>query len=188
MIKGKGTVHVNDENASIVYGDAIPVKAKEIHSIENNSNEPLEFIIYGVALEKGKLDVTDVPLTMMKLQMFFEVDPDKCEAFEKNYTDVYVPALRKQVGYLGSKLIRLFPENVAKGIGAATTKFNYQMELMFDTEAHRQLWTKTKEHDAAWPQTTSFAKSFEWRGYDVVGMDQVTDPLGSRSLTTEDNK
>jgi mannose-6-phosphate isomerase-like protein (cupin superfamily) len=188
VIKGKGTVHVNDENASVVYGDAIPVKAKEIHSIENNSNEPLEFIIYGVALEKGKLDVTDVPLTMMKLQMFFEVDPDKCEAFEKNYTDVYVPALRKQVGYLGSKLIHLFPENVAKGIGAAATKFNYQMELMFDTEAHRQQWTKTKEHDAAWPQTTSFVKSFEWRGYDVVGMDQVTDPLGNRSLTTEDNK
>jgi mannose-6-phosphate isomerase-like protein (cupin superfamily) len=188
VIKGKGTVLVNDENAQIVYGDAIPVRAKEIHSIENNSTEPLELIVYGVALEKGKLDVTDVNLTMMKLQMFFQVDPDKCEAFEKNYTNVYIPALRKQVGYLGSKLLRLFPEKVQNDISAAKTNFNYQMELMFDTEEHRKLWVKTQEHNVAWSLTTALVKSFEWSGYDVVGMDQVADPLGSRSLTTENNK
>ena len=120
--------------------------------------------------------------------MFFQVDPDKCVAFEKNYTNVYIPALRKQVGYLGSKLLRLFPEKVQNEISATKTNFNYQMELMFDTEAHRQLWTKTKEHDAAWPITISYVKSYQWIGYDVVGIDQVADQLGSRSITTENNK
>ncbi|MCK7460667.1 MAG: hypothetical protein MZU84_00560 [Sphingobacterium sp.] len=38
-------------------------------------HEPLEVVVYGIALEKGKLDVVDVPLTMAKLQMFFEVEP-----------------------------------------------------------------------------------------------------------------
>lgn len=186
VIKGKGKVYVNDEIAEIVTGDAVPVRAGEIHSFEGSAGEPLEMVIYGVALEKGKIDVVDVPLKMMKLQMFFEVLPENYEAFEKNYIDVYVPALRKQEGYLGSKLIRKFPENVIKQIGSPKTKYTYEMELMFDTEANRQKWTKTKEHDYAWPKTISYAKSYEWIGYDVTGMDQVADPLGKRNITAEE--
>ena len=181
VIKGKGIVKVNDEQADIIYGDAIPVRAKEIHSFENNSDEPLEFVIYGVALEKGKLDVADVnqtlKLPMMKLQMYFEVAPEKSEAFERNYIDSYVPALRKQTGYISSKLLRLFPGDVATKIGAAKTKYNYQMELIFDTEEHRQIWTKTKEHDIAWPLAISFVKSYAWTGFDITGIDQVKYPL-----------
>jgi mannose-6-phosphate isomerase-like protein (cupin superfamily) len=185
VIKGKGKVHVNDEWADIAYGDAVPVRAGEIHSLESTETDLLELIVYGVALEKGKLDVTDVPLTMAKLQMFFEVEPDKFKAFEKNYTDVYVPALRKQVGYMGSKLLRRFPDDFSKKIGSPETKFNFEMELMFDTEEHRQMWTKTKEHDYAWPKTAALSKSYQWIGYDVVGMDQAGDPLGKRNITTE---
>jgi mannose-6-phosphate isomerase-like protein (cupin superfamily) len=181
VIKGKGIVKVNDEQADIIYGDAIPVRAKEIHSLENNSDEPLELIVYGVALEKGKLDVTDVKqglsLPLMKLQMYFEVAPENFDAFERNYIDSYVPALRKQAGYISSKLLRLFPGDVATKIGAAKTKYNYQMELIFDTEEHRQLWTKTKEHDIAWPLAISFVKSYAWAGFDVAGLDQVKYPL-----------
>lgn len=185
VIKGKGKVHVNDEWADIAFGDAVPIRAGEIHSLESTETDPLEMIVYGVALEKGKLDVTDVPLTIAKLQMFFEVEPDKYEAFEKNYIDVYVPALRKQIGYMGSKLLRRFPDDFSKKIGSPNTKFNFEMELMFDSEEHRQMWTKTKEHDYAWPKTAALSKSFQWIGYDVVGMDQVSDPAGSRSMTTE---
>ena len=185
VIKGKGKVHVNDEVADIAYGDAVPVRAGEIHSLESSDTEPLEMIVYGVALEKGKLDVTDVPLTMVKLQMFFEVAPKDFEAFETNYIDVYVPALRKQVGYLGSKLLRTFPAEALRRAGSPQTKYTYQMELLFDTEEHRIMWTKTPEHDNAWAHTSALAKSFEWIGYDVVGVDQVADPLGKRDFTTE---
>jgi uncharacterized cupin superfamily protein len=185
VIKGKGKVHVNDEVADIAYGDAIPVKAGEIHSLESTATEPIELVVYGVALEKGKLDVTDVPLKMAKLQMFFEVPAENYDAFEKNYINVYVPALRKQVGYLGSKLLRKFPDEVTGKIGAAKGKYTYEMELMFDTEEHRVMWTKTPEHDDAWAKTTSFVKSYEWLGYDVAGMDQVKDAFGDRSFTIE---
>jgi mannose-6-phosphate isomerase-like protein (cupin superfamily) len=185
VIKGKGKVHVNDEWADLAYGDAVPVRAGEIHSLESTGTEPLEMIVYGVALEKGKLDVVDVPLSMAKLQMFFEVDPANYEAFEKNYIDVYVVALRKQVGYMGSKILRRFPDDFSKKIGSPATKFNFEIELLFDTEEHRQMWTKTKEHDYAWSKTSALAKSFQWFGYDVVGMDQVADQLGKRNVTTE---
>jgi len=185
VIRGKGKVHVNDEWADIAYGDAVPVRAGEIHSLESSETDPLEMIVYGVALEKGKLDVTDVPLAMAKLQMFFEVEPVNFEAFEKNYTNVYVVALRKQVGYLGSRLLHRFPDDVSKKIGSPETKFTYEMELLFDTEEHRVMWTKTKEHDYAWAQTSAMAKSYQWFGYDIVGMDQVGDPLGKRNVTIE---
>lgn len=185
VMRGKGKVHVNDESADIAYGDAVPVRTGEIHAFESSPTDPLEMIVYGVALEKGKLDVTDVPLTLAKLQMFFEVEPQNFEAFEKNYTDIYIPALRKQVGYVGSRLLRRFPDDFSKKIGSPETKYNFEMELMFDTEEHRQMWTKTKEHDYAWPKTAALAKSYQWFGYDVVGMDQVADPLGKRNLTTE---
>jgi mannose-6-phosphate isomerase-like protein (cupin superfamily) len=185
VIKGKGKVHVNDEVADIAYGDAIPIRAGEIHALESSAIEPLELIIYGIALEKGKLDLTDVPLTMAKLQMYFEVEPQNFAAFEKNYIDIYVPALRKQVGYLGSKLIRIFPADIAKRNGSPESKFTFEMELMFDKEENRILWTRTKEHDEAWAKTSAMAKSYQWIGYDVVGMDQVADPVGKRNITIE---
>lgn len=86
---------------------------------------------------------------------------------------------------MGSKLLRTFPANVLKRIGSPSTKFTYQMELLFDTEEHRVAWTKTPEHDYAWGKTSALAKSFHWLGYDVVGMDQVSDQLGERDYTTE---
>jgi mannose-6-phosphate isomerase-like protein (cupin superfamily) len=185
VIKGKGKVYVNDECANIAYGDAVPVKAGELHSLESSETEPLELVIYGIALEKGKLDVVDVPLTMAKLQMFFEVEPNNYAAFEKNYMDVYIPALRKQAGYLGSKLLRIFPADVAKKNGSPESKFTFEMELMFEKEEQRVAWTKTPEHDFAWGKTAALAKSYQWLGYDVVGMDQVGDPLGKRNITVE---
>jgi mannose-6-phosphate isomerase-like protein (cupin superfamily) len=185
VIKGKGKVHVNDENADIAYGDAVPVKAGEIHSFESSATEPLELVIYGIAIDKGKLDVVDVPLSMAKLQMFFEVEPANYAAFEKNYIDIYVPALRRQVGYLGSKLLRIFPADITKRNGSPESKFTFEMELMFEKEEQRVAWTKTQEHDVTWAKTSAMAKSFQWIGYDVVGMDQVADPAGKRNITIE---
>lgn len=60
VIEGRGSITVDDETADLVKGDAVPVSAGEIHSLENASGAPFEFIIYGVALEKGKLDIKTV--------------------------------------------------------------------------------------------------------------------------------
>ena len=56
---------------------------------------------------------------------------------------------------------------------------------MFEKEEQRVAWTKTPEHDFAWGKTAALAKSYQWLGYDVVGIDQVGDPLGKRNITVE---
>ena len=60
VMSGEGTVRVDEETAPIRKGDAVPVRAKEAHSFENTGSAALELLVYGVALEKGKLDVADV--------------------------------------------------------------------------------------------------------------------------------
>ena len=108
---------------------------------------------------------------MILLQIYFEVPTEKEQDFEKMYIESYVPALRKQQGYLGSKLLRLYPSKIAEEIEAAPTEFNYQMNLMFDTEENRRLWVASEEHIVVWPLAAGMTKSVAWRGFDIVGSD-----------------
>jgi mannose-6-phosphate isomerase-like protein (cupin superfamily) len=47
---------VNDETAPITAGDAVPVHLNEAHSFANDGNGDLEFLIVGVARQKGNLE------------------------------------------------------------------------------------------------------------------------------------
>ena len=60
VMNGAGTTRINDETAAIAKGDAVPVLLTDVHSFENPGSADLEFLIVGVAREKGKLDTTDV--------------------------------------------------------------------------------------------------------------------------------
>lgn len=103
--------------------------------------------------------------------MDFIVLKEKSDSFEKMYTDVYVPAMKPQQGYLGSKLIRLYQEDLAKSIDAEPVAFNYQIQIYFDSEESRKKWVASDQHKIAWPSATALAKEFKWRGYDVIGDD-----------------
>jgi antibiotic biosynthesis monooxygenase (ABM) superfamily enzyme len=120
--------------------------------------------------------VDDVQLkgtkAVMLLQIYFEVDPANAADFEAMYAGVYIPALRKQAGYIRSALLRVFPENMANEIDAAPTTCNYQMELVFDTEANRRQWVASPEHQAAWPKAAALARAISHRAYDIAGEDQ----------------
>ena len=75
-----------------------------------------------------------------------------------------------QQGYLESKLLRIFPADIEKKIEGEPTTYNYQLQISFDTEANRQKWVASKEHvGTAWPAASKLAKSYKWRGYDVMG-------------------
>lgn len=106
---------------------------------------------------------------MILLQIYFAVAEGKASAFEAMYADAYAPALKKQTGYVGSTLLRIFPAAVAQEISAAETPFNYQMELRFDTETNRRRWATSDEHSILWPAAQDLAQQVAWRGYDVVG-------------------
>ena len=108
----------------------------------------------------------------MTLQMDFVVAKEKSAAFEKMYSSIYVPAMKVQKGYLGSKLIRLFSDNYEKEILAEPSTYNYQMQIYFASEADRKLWVASPEHvKKAWPSAQALAKTVKWRGYDVVNDD-----------------
>ena len=108
---------------------------------------------------------------MMLLQIYFEVDPSNLSEFESMYNDVYVPALNNQTGYIRSTLLRVFPADLAYEIDAAPTIYNYQMELVFDTEDNRRRWVDSPEHKEAWPKAAALARSVAHRGYDMAGED-----------------
>ncbi len=107
----------------------------------------------------------------MVLQMDFVVTKENSEAFEKMYHSIYVPAMTVQQGYLESKLLRFYPENLAKETQSEPTSFNYQIQISFDTEANRRKWVGSAQHQIAWPTATGLAKEYKWRGYDVMGDD-----------------
>lgn len=54
VIGGQGIVRVNNEEASFTKDAAIPIRAKEVHSIRNTGNEPLEILIIGIADDMTK--------------------------------------------------------------------------------------------------------------------------------------
>ena len=87
------------------------------------------------------------------------------------YTSIYVPAMTVQPGYLESKLLRLYPDSIARQIQAEPTTYNYQIQISFATEEARRKWVASAQHQIAWPAAVALAKEFKWRGYDVMGDD-----------------
>lgn len=172
-VKGSGTITINSEAAPIKADDAFYGSLGEAVKISANGKDDLELLVIGIATTKQKDPARLTPLAKPKamvLQMDFVVSKENAEAFEKMYTSVYVPAMTVQQGYLESKLLRLFPENVEKEIQGEPSTYNYQLQISFDTEENRRKWVASKEHmQTAWPAASKLANSYKWRGYDVMG-------------------
>ncbi|MES2331443.1 MAG: cupin domain-containing protein [Bacteroidota bacterium] len=174
VIKGNGTVDLNSEKAAIKADDAFFGAMGEKLTLINDGKEDLELLVIGIAASKQK--ESNAPRLQAKpkamaLQMDFVVPKENSEAFEKMYHSVYVPAMNVQKGYLGSKLLRLFPEALAKEIQAEPTTYNYQIQISFDTEENRRKWVASDQHKIAWPGASALAKEYKWRGYEVMGDD-----------------
>lgn len=195
VVNGSGTVDINGKKLPISQDDAFCGLLGEKVAVASTDKE-LELLVVEIAVDKTKLvaqgrqfgagagpgraagtpgagaTVAPAQPKAMLLQMDFEVEQKNAEAFEKMYTNVYVPALKVQVGYLESKLIRIFPADIEKKIQGEATTYNYQLQLSFDTEANRQKWVASSEHlKTAWPAAEKLAKTYKWRGYDVMGDD-----------------
>jgi len=174
VVKGSGSVTINDNKSAFKSDGAIYGLLGEKVVLANEGTEDVELLVIGVGVDKKKgFTQQRYPLApkAMALQMDFVVTKENAEAFEKLYYSIYVPAMTVQQGYLGSKLLRIYPENTAKQIQAEPTVHNYQIQISFDTEANRMKWVQSKQHQIAWPAATALAKEYKWRGYDVLGDD-----------------
>jgi hypothetical protein len=105
---------------------------------------------------------------MILFQLLFEVADDKKAEFEKTYSQVFEPALKKQKGFQNVKLIRFYAPAQAAEIEATPTEINYQINFVFASEADRRVWAKSADHDVAWPKLSGLTKKAQWRGYDIL--------------------
>lgn len=60
VINGEGTALVNDETSAIRKDDVVPIRLDDVQSFANTGSDDLEFLVVGVAREKGKLDTVDM--------------------------------------------------------------------------------------------------------------------------------
>jgi mannose-6-phosphate isomerase-like protein (cupin superfamily) len=174
VIRGSGKFKANADSASIKADDAFFASLGETITITNSGNDDLELLAIGIATSRQKDGARLKPLAKpmaIVLQMDFVVTKENAEAFEKMYSSIYVPAMTVQKGYIESKLLRLYPDNVEKEIEGEQTTYNYQIQISFDTEENRRKWVASAQHNIAWPAASGLAKSFKWRGYDVIGDD-----------------
>lgn len=173
VINGSGTLTVDNETTPIKTDDAFSGFLGESITISNEDVDDLELLVIGISASKndsGLLEPSAKPKAMV-LQMDFVVSEEDREAFERMYYSIYVPAMIVQEGYLSSKLLKRYPEDLARDIEAEPTEYNYQIQISFDTEENRQRWVESNQHQIAWPAATDLAKEFKWRGYDVMGDD-----------------
>lgn len=108
---------------------------------------------------------------MILFQLYFEVTEQKCGEFEAAYREVFEPALRRQKGFQNSRFLRLYSAAHVKEIEAAPTEFNYQVNFVFDSEESRRRWSKSTDHDVAWPKFSALARKAAWGGYDLLSGD-----------------
>jgi mannose-6-phosphate isomerase-like protein (cupin superfamily) len=175
VIKGSGIIGIGADAASLKADDAFYGLLGEKLNFTNNGKEDLELLVIGIAASKQQknpdnLKQASKPKAIV-LQMDFVVPKENSEAFEKMYHSIYVPAMTVQKGYVGSKLLRLFPENINKEIQAEPTAYNYSIQISFATEEDRRKWVASPQHQIAWPAAAGLVKEYKWRGYDVMGDD-----------------
>ena len=174
VIGGNGTVTINGEKVDIKADDAFYGTLGETVVINNTGSKDLELVTVGIAVSKQNMLQIAKPLIQPKavlLQMDFTVPKENAAAFEKMYYSIYVPAMTVQKGYLSSKVLRYFPDNLAKEIQAEPSDYNYQVQISFATETDRRNWVASPQHQIAWPAASGLATAFKWRGYDVMGDD-----------------
>ena len=174
VLKGSGSVMIGSEKQTFKTDDVFYGLLGENLNIYSDGGSELELLVIGIAASKQKMIAVNKPSSKPKaigLQMDFVVSKENAEAFEKMYYSIYVPAMTVQEGYLESKCLRLFPENIQKEIQAEPTNYNYQIQISFDTEEHRRKWVASPQHQIAWPAASGLAKEFKWRGYDIMGHD-----------------
>lgn len=174
VVNGSGIFSIRSDSTPIKTDDAFYGSLGEAISITNTGSNDLELLVVGISTstkkDSGRLRAQGVPKAMV-LQMDFVVPRENAEAFEKMYSSIYVPAMTVQQGYLESKLLRTFSDDLEKEIEGEPTTYTYQIQISFDSEENRRKWVASEQHKIAWPAASGLAKAFKWRGYDVMGDD-----------------
>ena len=101
----------------------------------------------------------------IQLHLDLLVDPKREQELLNNFEKIFRPTAQKQPGYIDLKMLKL--SSALRGPAPAGGK--YRFELTFESEALRQKWIASKDHDRVWPEIekTLVDKNFGILLYDV---------------------
>ena len=100
----------------------------------------------------------------IQLQVDLSVDPAKEAAMMKHYREVFLPAARKQEGFIDLKMIKLRQTPMGK----APEGVNWRFVLNFKSEELRQKWVNSALHQQVWPPMENFLRT---KNYTVMLFD-----------------
>lgn len=110
------------------------------------------FTLLSPALAQRQFDINGP----MELHIWMTVKTGQETAFEKTFREVFYPAVSHQDGFRGALLMR------------KPNTLQYTVRLSFDSEEQRVKWTKTDEHQKAWPALASHCEEPKYDGFAVI--------------------
>lgn len=94
---------------------------------------------------------------MVTLHISLTVRPDQGGALERLYREVYVPAITKQEGFRSTTLLHSYDSET-----------EYEIDIAFDSEAQRQAWAASADHESTWPQVVALCSTFSAQGFEIL--------------------
>lgn len=95
---------------------------------------------------------------MFVLHVDVSVKPGMTKALEVTYRDIFVPAISKQAGFSGTKLLRaISPE-----------AHSHRLVIVFESEALQKKWVATDLHQEVWPKMDANMSQFSVYYYETV--------------------
>jgi heme-degrading monooxygenase HmoA len=94
---------------------------------------------------------------MVTLHIYLTTRPDQGGALEELYRTAYVPAITKQEGFRSTTLMRAYDSPT-----------QYEIDIVFETEAQRQAWATGADHDETWPRIVALCTDFSAQGFDIL--------------------
>lgn len=103
----------------------------------------------------------------IQLHVDLQVDLSRTAEIAAVFRDTFVPAIRRQPGFLGVELLK-FREARS---GSEPGDFTHRLLIRFETEEQRRQWVASEDHQQAWPAIKAVLTGAQYQVnlYDVVG-------------------
>ncbi len=102
----------------------------------------------------------------IQLHVDLSVDATKEQEMLHNFKQIFLPAAKKQPGYIDVKMLKL--RQVLQG--SMPQSVNYRFVLTYATEEQRKKWVETATHKRVWPTVENTLKT---KDYTVVLYDET---------------
>ena len=92
-----------------------------------------------------------------------QIDPAREKEMLTVFHSQFKPVAQKHKGYVDLKMLKL--NRVIQGGPAPARGVNYRFQLTYESEALRQAWVRSEDHEKFWPMVEAFVVD---KGYLVL--------------------